>query len=302
MRINLIGHDNGFGLSHDLDLLRAYLVSRHHEVVFVEWTEPSRDADVNIYVELFNDRHLSTAQRHIGLFNLEWFAVEWLPALPRFTQLWAKSREAHEWYLSNGLPGYYTGFLSRDLFDPKITREHRALHVRGRSVYKNTEQVLEAWRQFHFVLPPLTLISTEAFPAVPGVRQLIGFTDDAEHRREMNRHRFHICPSQSEGWGHYIAEALGCHAAIVTTDASPMNEHVEPELGELIKPNRRIRVSTGVAGMRNAIDPEALAVAVRTMAARSDTRLSEIGLRGRLHWWDRQQQFCRMADDLLARL
>jgi glycosyltransferase involved in cell wall biosynthesis len=63
------------------------------------------------------------------------------------------------------------------------------------------------------------------------VRLLRDHLDDATYRRLQNEHRFHLCPSQTEGYGHYLVEAMSCGAVAVTPDAPPMNELVTAERG-----------------------------------------------------------------------
>lgn len=245
MHFNLISRDNGGGLTQDMNLLEAFLNEYGHVVTRVEYDQQSLPADVNIYLELFHERHLSSATRHVGIFNLEFFEYSWIPFLPAFTQLWAKSQVAHDWYTSQKLPSIFTGFLSRNLYDAQVEREVRVLHLRGQSWLKGTDAVLDAWAQAHERLPPLTValvppegeIINDPEPvscAIPNVEVLSGRLSEARLIREMNRHLIHLCPSEIEGWGHYIAEGLSCGACVVTTDASPMNEHVSGDYGFLL--------------------------------------------------------------------
>lgn len=296
--VNLVSRDNGVGLSVDMELLEGVLRPAGYDVVRVDWRLASmRRCDVAIFLELWNPRLVRFARRTVGVFNLEWFQNGWARHLQRISQLWAKSKEAHEAYERMRLKtSTLTGFASRDLNDPSVPRTMTALHLRGHSGFKNTEAVIEAWRRAPW-LPPLTIISSVPLDVPPHVRLLGRITDD-ELRREMNTAMIHVCPSSAEGWGHYITEALSVGAMVVTTDASPMNEHVRPDWGRLVAP-----VSASRRGMVNeyGVSVPALVEAVRqaaVMPAASRERMSE---KARAHFEYRNAYFAETALSLLAR-
>lgn len=47
-------------------------------------------------------------------------------------------------------------------------------------------------------------------------------------------HGVHICPSEREGFGHYINEARAASALVITTNHPPMNELITAATGVLI--------------------------------------------------------------------
>lgn len=299
MRFNLISADNGVGLSRDVELLRAFLTDRGHEAVFCHWEMfEIPKADVNVFLELFAPRHLSKARHNIGVFNLEWFDLEWLGYLSQFRQLWAKSNEAWRWFLGRGLLAIHTGFLSHDLYDPTAARYRSCLHVRGRSTAKGTEFVFEAWRRHGALLPPLTVIGEGIEEETPQGVTVIPHLEATALRHAMNANRFHLCPSRQEGWGHYITEGLSCGANVITTDASPMHEHVDPDYGILLPAHGEKEI----LAMKWGVNPDAIADAVFLLMRQSDVELDVRGRLARRAFLLRQEQITERIGALIQGL
>lgn len=308
MKIALISRDNGAGLSTDMDLLGGFLLAAGHKVQQVDWRAPRMEpCDIAIWLELFNPKLTRYARHQVGIFNLEWFDSRWWRYLRIFKQLWAKSREALEVYNSIGLRNaHYTGFLSRDLYDPAVPRELRVLHLAGHSKLKNTEAVLEVWRREGGALgprklPPLTVVASWDPGPLPNGAIWLGRTPQDELVRLMNSHQIHLCPSRAEGWGHYITEGLSVGATVVTTDRSPMNEH-SPHTAIMIDPatsakrgrvlEHHIDPARLCRALGKAIDLHELSPAAATaMAQASRARVAE-----------RNQQFRTTATNLLNQL
>jgi len=296
--VALVSRDNGVGLTCDMRLLDGMLTTAGYEVSWVDWRSaamPRRDAA--IFLELWNHRLARCADRTIGIFNLEWFQRQWVIGLHACTQLWAKSGEAQQVFtrrlgLRNSI---HTGFVSRDMCDPDIPRELAAVHLRGKSALKGTHAVLEAWAT-NPDLPPLTVISDVHLNVPAGVR-LLGRIDDAQLSYELNRAKIHVCPSEAEGWGHYIAEGMSVGAIVVTTAASPMSEHVTPDVGMLVPP-----VSSGRFGIASTwqVTPDGIAKAVRAAAGMTPAQRTSMGERACVRFHARNDAFRTRALQLLA--
>lgn len=302
LKIALLSRDNGVGLSLDAKLLTELFESAGHEVTFVDWQQKTMEhVDVAFHLELVGRSLAQCADRNIAVLNLEWFPAEWMKYLPAFDQIWAKSSYALRFCRNRGGKNVQlTGFLGLDLYDPDVEREVRCMHLRGRSGMKGTEMVVEAWAT-HDDLPPLTIISKDPVAIPDWARDRVTVVEspsDEERNRLMNQHAIHVCPSIAEGWGHYITEAMSVGATVVTTDASPMNEHIRPEWGYL----------TGVTRTRNhhqAIltytTPKLIAEAVRRAAALSPEKRDQVGRAARSHFLTRNQEFRQIALRLVER-
>jgi glycosyltransferase involved in cell wall biosynthesis len=132
----------------------------------------------------------------------------------------------------------------------------------------------------------------------PNVNLLRDYLDDAAYRQLQNEHRFHLCPSATEGYGHYIAEAMSCGALVITLDAEPMNELVTSERGVLVSAQ-----PAGKQGLATlyAFEPIAMAAAIENCIAMTDAGAAELGASART-WYDQQSGLlaARLRDALSA--
>lgn len=296
--INLISRDNGVGLSTDMHLLEYLLEPAGYAVRRVDWREPRPPAaDLAIHLELLNPAMVRAHRWNVGIFNPEWFQPKWRYYLPQFRQLWTKSAECEALFRRWGLRNVHrTGFLGRDMYDPAVDRQPTVLHLAGHSSHKNTDAVLAAWRD-NPDLPPLTVISHTP-REVPANVRLERFLDQAALRIELNRAQIHLCPSRTEGWGHYIVEAASTANLVITTDASPMNEHITAECGILIRP---LSVGRTHQAATYTMHPDRIADAVRAAALLPEATREKMGQAARQRFLQRNTQFGQTALDLLRR-
>src|SRR5690606_34092893 len=92
--------------------------------------------------------------------------------------------------------------------------------------------------------------------SAPNIRHLLERVDDATLRTLQNSNAIHLCPSEAEGFGHCIAEAMSCGAVTLTTDAPPMNELITPERGVLVNYNRTTKQRSGANYYVDPVDLE----------------------------------------------
>ena len=296
LKIALLSRDNGVGLSLDANLLTEVFESGGHSVSFFDWQEGAMPrADVAFHLELVSRNLAQYADRNIAVPNLEWFPTEWMKYIPAFDQIWAKSSYAMRYCRNRGGKNVHlTGFLGTDLYDPLVERKLKCVHLRGRSAMKGTEQVIGAWVGDR-TLPPLTIISKDPvhIPAVLEKRVTVVMEpSDQERNRILNEAEIHVCPSIAEGWGHYITEAMSVGGVVVTTDASPMNEHIRPEWGYLVgvsqtRAHHQAILTYTTSGF--------IAEAVRRAAALDPEKRRKVGQAARGRFLQRNAEFKEIA-------
>ncbi|MBS0213819.1 MAG: glycosyltransferase [Proteobacteria bacterium] len=299
MKVRILTRDNGFGLSRDLRRVADALAEAGMQVeplgmggdhasnaLRAAWLRLLQGwhgaPEIQVFLERTYPRCLLLAPCNVLIPNPEWTGEDAVAVLPRFDAVLCKTRHAVDIFAAQGCATHYIGFSSDDRLDKTVPRERGFFHLAGRSAAKGTQAVLEAWRR-HPEWPVLTVVQ-DARTAQPGapaanIVHRVEHIDDGLLRTLQNRHQFHLCPSEAEGFGHYIVEALSVGAIVLTTDGAPMNELVTPDRGLLIEPARTARLNLSPqyfvsveaieAAVERALALDAQRLAVTSAAARA---------------------------------
>jgi hypothetical protein len=299
-RCQLIGRDNGAGLSRDMDLLAAALrnagseptiTALQHRGRMAEWLTRLRLAgrapafDLNLMLERIRPEFAPAASRNVLIPNPEYFRSQDRAALSRMDAVWVKTRHAERLFGALGAAVRYIGFTSTDRRMAGIAPRHAFFHGPGRSANKGTLALLRLWAA-HPSWPTLTVvwrrkrIDIGTLPA--NVTLIREHLSDEAYRQLQNEHRFHLCPSQTEGYGHYLVEAMSCSAVVVTLDAEPMNELVTAERGVLVPAKS---VGTQDLATLYGFEDSAMETAIERCLAMDDTSASQLGQAARA-WFE----------------
>lgn len=315
--VNLVVRDNGLGLSRDARLLAEALAAHgcrveytrlgeadererwrhghgwrarlaHARHAWARWRGHAR-FDVNIMFEHVWPRHLPLARCNIALPNPEWFDARDLRHLRRIDHVWAKTRHAEQLFRALGCAVHWTGFASEDAALPGASRQRAFFHLAGGSRTKGSEELVALWLR-HPEWPALTVVRHGGLPgpAAANLHVVAEYLEQDRLRALQNTHAFHLCPSQTEGYGHYLCEAMSVGAVAITTDAAPMNELVDPGRGLLVAATATSR--QGLATLYR-FDPAAMEQAVETCLRMDDARLAATGARARAWFIDNQTRF-----------
>jgi glycosyltransferase involved in cell wall biosynthesis len=99
----------------------------------------------------------------------------------------------------------------------------------------------------------------------------------------------HLCPSEAEGFGHCIAEAMSCGALTLTTNAPPMNELITADRGILVNYNKTRRQRSGT---NYYVDPVDLERKINEIIQMDPALKQLLGQRAR-DWYEENDRFYR---------
>lgn len=333
--VNLVFWDNGFGLSRDARLLAEALRHNHCEVTLTtlglkqehrrrrKWMRPyvrtqqlwagvrrqwrpPQVFDLNIMFEHLWPDELVRSRCNVALPNPEWFDHRDQHFVGSIDRIWAKTHNAALIFTRLGRPTSWVGFHSDDRHDPTVARERKFFHLAGGSRIKGTDRLMAVWRR-HPEWPTLTILQhpREAHPGppAPNIVHRLGYLDMsdpaqyAEMKQLQNSHAFHVCLSETDGWGHYLVEALGVGAVTLAVDAPPMNELITPERGLLVP-----YAGTGNMALATTFyfDERVLEQTVENALSLSDIELRTLGGRAREWFIHNRDTFVQRVGEALA--
>lgn len=230
LKIRIFTHFNGKGLESDMRILKEALENLGQSVEVLSSFGCPDDlpyADINIYFEWITPKAIPFARLNWFVPNPEWF-IDDLAQLNAIDLNLCRTREVERIFRELGKPTYFLGFTSKDCFQPGVVKDyHRYLHVAGASLQKGTGTILEIWkRNKHF--PVLGIVRNTGLPlSEQNNLVMIPFHIPPNSLLYLqNRCGVHLCTSETEGFGHYILEAMSTSAVVITTDAPPMNEFI----------------------------------------------------------------------------
>ncbi len=299
--VRIVARANKVGVDADIRLLGEAFSGWGPDPVFSGYRSISplrrffgrRDPDETlVFLERVTARWLRGAGRYVLVPNQERYPRRLVGLLDAVDHVFCKSRHAVEVFSEHHDSVWHMGFTSPDRRSDVVRPDYdRFLHLAGGSALKGTRTLLDVWAR-HPEWPVLTLVmhrKGDVPETVPeNVELLDHYLPDAELQALQNGCGIHLCPSRSEGWGHYIGEALSCCAVVVTTDGPPMNELVRPDRGVLVP---WARTEPRKLGTNFYVDPDALEAAIEDLLTRSAEEKARLGRAARTWFEENDARF-----------
>jgi glycosyltransferase involved in cell wall biosynthesis len=297
--INIIGYENGIGLSRDINILSNVLQDAGFLVAVNGILKLSNDRlrqlpyDVNLFLEVIKPSAFPFARANCLIPNQEWLDQDQCGELAQLDRVLCKTRYAQSIFDRLECKTEFISFTSIDRIDGRSIKDHGAFfHLAGKSRRKKgTETIIDLWMR-HPEWPPLKIIQDSKFaqPVVAqNIEHITEYIDDRLLRQYQNSHGVHLCASESEGFGHYIVEAMSCKAVIITTNAPPMNELVTSERGVLTDYRHTKAVGLGISYYVDIADLQRKIEKVLGMGQVERERLGE----GARDWYQQNDKFFR---------
>jgi glycosyltransferase involved in cell wall biosynthesis len=335
IRVNIIAWHNAGGLSRDVDILANALPADTFDLtlsgmpigdatvyrrrVYHRVANASRlllrrrqlaaaPFDINLFLEDIVSGFFPYARRNVFIPNPEWFKDDQARHLKGIDAVLCKTRSAQETFASLHDTAKFISFTSEDRLDNSGAARisEGFLHLAGRSWQKGTRALTDVWLD-HPEWPTLRVVQSartynqsRVTPVdAPNIDHILERLEDAALKTLQNSHAVHLCPSEAEGFGHVIAEAMSCGALVLTTNAPPMNELVSGDRGILVDYDRSQRQR---AGMNYFVDPADLERKILHILDMESASVKRLGDNARAWFEENDREFRRLISAALLEL
>lgn len=230
LKINLITQcNNGKGLETDLKILKEALEQLDCLVTLIDLEDNRWNrAHINIFIQGLILEKFPMAKQNWFIPNPEWFEAD-IRFLDKVDLILCRTKEIEKNFRELCKQTYYLEFTSPDCYQENIKKDYRHfLHLAGGSHLKGTKAIHPIWIS-NPSFPLLTIVNFlhPFYPQQFNLECISTRLPQNELRILQNQCGFHLCPSETEGFGHYIMEAMSTEAVVITTDAPPMNEFIK---------------------------------------------------------------------------
>jgi hypothetical protein len=288
----IVANFNGHGLSRDAAVLESLLATlgfncvrkTRRDLSWLDALASYHNYDLVIFLETVYVRWLFAGRRNCLIPNQEWFKAKKLFWLRFVKAVLCKSLYATEIFEQHiGNKAKYVGFTSEASSSHESSGNEKDfetwLHVAGGSQSKGTRLLLDVWRELK---NPPKLIVVQREGNVPkeslpeSVTLVTEYLSDFQMIELRHRAGVHICPSESEGFGHNLFQGMLSASVVITTNFPPMNELVGEDRGFLVKVES---VKPRRLGHSSFCDRGALAQTIEAVSSMERSELNAIGCR-----------------------
>jgi len=223
-KINIYYPDNGVGVSSEAkltsDLLKEYyqcnFVTQFNNVLIPK-------SDIGIFIQSWDSSLLENNKINILSCCEEWLFSFQKDQLKDFDYVLCRSK-----YAQNILSEYCNAVLfyswSSDMFSSGSAGFNQMLHLKGKSIQKNTEIL--------YGIDNLNILSG-------------GNLSLQDLQRQMNKSCIHLCPSLYESHGHYFYEALSCDKHVICSRIPVWEETIDPDYVDFLDIIEQCRYKEG---------------------------------------------------------
>lgn len=299
LHLNIFTDLNGKGLEADAKILKEALENLDQIVrcyQFHDCPDEIFEADVNIFIQSIIPKVIPHARLNWFIPNPEWYCDD-LSLLDFMDLVLCRTREVERIFNELNTKTFFLGFTSRDCLKKDVVKDFDLFfHLAGSSEQKGTAAILDIWER-NDQLPSLILIKNGGLPltiqskliVVPHTISIGELTD------LQNQCGIHLCPSETEGFGHYILEAMSAGSVVVTTNAPPMNEYILDKKCLVAYTH----TATLRLGTNYYVDKDRLEKTILHLTKLSKAELKRIGKKNRKMYLKKKQEFLNNLESLI---